>query len=318
MHPNAGEECNSNIIKAHTIQRNGGLSRIAENGHVYSFFTDHTTMLKGGDLSANLVGVNNASTFTGFCSFHDDATFKPIEKNSFSPTEQHTFLLGYRAICKALFGKRAQLEMIPIHRESDKGRFYEEQVQWQGFLNNLEILWQRDIKNLNYHKSLYDKVLLSMDYSHVCFYVIQLGECPDFMCSGVTEPYCDFSGKQIRFRIEEIIDTVAFSVIATDYGGAVIFTWMSDSPICEKLVSSLDSLLDDAVPHAIVRFAFHYFDNIFVSPQWWDSLDDTSKQKLLIRQQKGGISDSSLSCLTDDGIRAVSWNVKKRVKRMKC
>ncbi len=36
LHPNANvNTCSGGIIKAHTIQRSGGLDKIAKNGHVY-------------------------------------------------------------------------------------------------------------------------------------------------------------------------------------------------------------------------------------------------------------------------------------------
>jgi len=57
---------------------------------------------------------------------------------------------------------------------------------------------------------------------------------------------------------------------------------------------------------------FEYFENIFASPIWWDSLDDTVKNNLLKRQREGGATRATLpnpDCLKDDGIRAVSWVV---------
>ena len=37
LHPEAPAGCHGKIVDAHTIQRGGGLSRIARSGHVYSF-----------------------------------------------------------------------------------------------------------------------------------------------------------------------------------------------------------------------------------------------------------------------------------------
>lgn len=339
LHPNAGAECRGNIIKAHTIQRNGGLSRIAKDGHVYTFFPDHASMIKGGDSAARLVGINNASTFTGFCGLHDNATFEPIEKQAFSPTEEHAFLLGYRAICKELFGKRAQLELIPISRENDKGQPLASQLEWQDLMNYWTIGVKHGIQVLDHHKSQYDNALQNKDYSEVRYYIIRLAEIPDLMCSGGIQPDNDFTGRQIQslvnhrlqhnlassigmdmdaitqdtFSTSETPEVLAFSVIGTDNGGAVIFTWMGESPICRQLVGSLDSLSDQEVPHAIVRFAFHYFENIFTSPSWWDNLDDKTQIKLLARQREGGLLDTNPKSLIDDGVRAVSWEVKARL-----
>jgi len=339
LHPNAGAECKGNIIKAHTIQRSGGLSRIAKNGHVYTFFPDHLTMLKGGELTARLVGVKNASTFTGFCGFHDNQTFEPIEKHAFLPNQEQAFLLGYRAICRELFGKRAQLELIPFSRQLDRGQPLAAQIKWQDHINYWTIGVQRGMQDFQYHKSLYDDALLGSDYSDVRFYILELDGCPNFMCCGGVQPDYDFAGKQLQSLVDqqlrhklpssigsnldevtreilstrEISDAVAFSVIATDGGGAVVFTWIGESQVCEQLVSSLDSLTDPEIPHAVVRFAFRNFENIFASPSWWESLDNAIKRTLLLRQRYGGFLDvMNPSCMADDGVRAVSWVVKAR------
>ena len=49
------------------------------------------------------IGRNQATTFTGFCSLHDSEIFKPIDSNTFRPTDpEHLFLTAYRAVAKEL------------------------------------------------------------------------------------------------------------------------------------------------------------------------------------------------------------------------
>lgn len=337
LHPNRAE-CGGKIIKAHTIQRNGSLSKIAVDGHVYTFFPDHASMIKGDMPTVRSVGINNASTFTGFCRLHDNSTFEAIENHDLEPTKEQVFLFGYRAICREMFGKKAQLELIPHSREIDKGESFESQMQWQDLINYWEIAVKRGLQDIEHHKSRYDAVLQSRDYSEVFYYVIQIKETPDFMCSGAIQPDIDFSGKRIQslvgdyregvytnsietdlesisqniFGAIELPDAIAFSMVGTDNGGAAIFTWIGESPACRQFVRSLDTLSDSKISHAIVRFAFHYFANIFSSPTWWDNLDEKIQANLLRRQYEGGISDTNPKSLMDDGIRAVFWRVRER------
>ena len=82
IHPEASEtNCKGGIIKAHTIQRSGGLSKIAKEGHVLSFY--NSASRNDGLTYPSRIGINKASTFTGFCNFHDTTTFSPIENNPF-------------------------------------------------------------------------------------------------------------------------------------------------------------------------------------------------------------------------------------------
>lgn len=75
----------------------------------------------------NLVGLKQASTFTGFCGRHDDVTFAPLEKRPFEGTDEQIFLLAYRVLCLELFLKRADMESTPAKREFDRGRGVEDQ-----------------------------------------------------------------------------------------------------------------------------------------------------------------------------------------------
>jgi hypothetical protein len=85
IHPSAAPTiCQGGIVKAHTIHKSGVLSRIAKSGHVYQGNANFFDLVKNkGKIAQKLVGINDASTFTGFCGLHDNNTFEPIEKEAF-------------------------------------------------------------------------------------------------------------------------------------------------------------------------------------------------------------------------------------------
>lgn len=318
LHPQASPQvCSAQIVKAHTVQRGGGLTRIARNGHVYNFVTDFSTLIKnGGQIEPQLIGIKQASTFTGFCSLHDNALFEPIEKHPFLSSPEHTFLLGYRVLAKELFLKKAELENIKFKRTTDRGKDIATQVYLQDHLDSWEIGVQAAVRELEYHKALSDEALMKSDYSAVSYYVVRLNKTPDFLCSGALQPEYSFDGYLLQnlADVSSILDYLAFSVIATDTGGAVVFSWIGKSEASEKLVQSLDCLCDTDIPHAIARFAFEYFENIFVSPDWWDNLDENARRELLKRQVTGTQLqlERPPDRLADDGLRLVSWTVSAR------
>lgn len=78
---------------------------------------------------------------------------------------------------------------------------------------------------------------------------------------------------------------------------------------------SLEALRDQELPHAIVRFTFETFENVFASPDWWEGLDNETQKKLLARQLSGMAlsgTERTADCLMDDGVRAVNWAVSSR------
>jgi hypothetical protein len=80
-HPQASPTtCSGNIVRAHTIQLEGALSTIAVNRHVYGVARQPQ---EDGYLHYELIGVRQASTFTGFCAHHDSELFRPLETQPF-------------------------------------------------------------------------------------------------------------------------------------------------------------------------------------------------------------------------------------------
>ena len=94
LHPEASADACGKVISAHTIQRQGALSRLVDaTGHCLTFYPAFAQ--KGQEPQRR--GWREASTFTGFCDQHDGKTFAPIETQSFRGTEEQCFLLAYRA-----------------------------------------------------------------------------------------------------------------------------------------------------------------------------------------------------------------------------
>jgi hypothetical protein len=323
LHPQAGvENCQGDIVRAHTIQRNTGLSRIARDGHVYNFLlhSRHPRTVTE-DLKPTPVGINRASTFTGFCALHDDAVFAPIEKQPFQDTPEHAFLLAYRAISREVFVKSADMELGTIRRSLDKGREVEEQVLIQEFANLYEAGLSKGLEEIEGLKAHCDDMLLRREYSEVRYYIIRLKDTPEIMCSAVHQPEYDFRGNTLQElgHLDRPAKWMHFSLVATDDGGGVVFSWV-DSDVCTKLIKSLHALPNDDVTHAIVRYASEFFENTYFSPAWWDDLPPATRRSLIRRQltELPPLFEHprSSKCLQDDGIRAVEWEVVSRATNL--
>ena len=89
-HPSASpNNCSDKIVRAHTVQRRGGIAAIAEKGHVISAKSAAQDLVKNhGAFVPRKVGVRSASTFMGFCKKHDNSMFHPVEKPSVSLSHQ--------------------------------------------------------------------------------------------------------------------------------------------------------------------------------------------------------------------------------------
>lgn len=88
---------NRSIERSHTIQKSGSIKHIAEDGHVLTprFNTDT------GEIEIFSIGVNDASTFPGYCSVHE-RIFEDFENIKDFQTGEHFGLQLYRTVCREI------------------------------------------------------------------------------------------------------------------------------------------------------------------------------------------------------------------------
>jgi hypothetical protein len=178
-------------------------------------------------------------------------TFAPVEKEPFTATDQQCFLLGYRAVCRELYQKTTVMDAIPFLRDQDKGRDLADQLFWQQVLSDMSQGMTAGLHDLQRRKTIFDKTLVQGTYADVCHYILETSVVPDVMATfGVTLQF-DFEGNKLQdlSDFEKELESIYVSVIATDSGGAIVFTWIDETNVaCEAFVRSLHKLNDEVDP----------------------------------------------------------------------
>ncbi len=98
--------------RSHTIQKAGPLSFIAEGSHVVA-----PRFASNSEYSIVRVGLNDASTFPGFCQRHE-SVFHEFEANGEIKSERDIFLQVFRTICREIAVKQIQIEQVVKVRET--------------------------------------------------------------------------------------------------------------------------------------------------------------------------------------------------------
>jgi hypothetical protein len=278
--------CGKPAIGSHTVSRSM-LKRIARNGHVYRHSATMQDLVKtDGQLTTKLIGVNDASTLRIFCQPHDSDAFAPLEQAPFTGNQEQCFLLAYRALCHEYFKKAGVSGSIPDMKGFDRGKPVVQQLQIQATMDALGGSYDVSMRDMNAHKEQYDAMLAAHDYSGMRAYVVTFENTPDILCAGALYPECDFAGRTLQSLADlaQKMELITFSLIATDSGGAFVLAWHnSGDAVCRSLAASLDSLSDDELPHAIVRFIFEFCENHYLNPDWWDAADHKNREALTAR-----------------------------------
>lgn len=271
-------ECSGKIIKAHTVSKSSSLKAIAKNGHVLRISIE-----SNGNISPKIklgeIGINNASTFSGFCSNHDKKLFSPIEDQEFKAIPLHCFLVAYRGLSKELFSKIYASRAFEFMKTLDKGKSFLQQVAIQDLSTSLGTSNSLTLGDLNYIKSKLDAMLISNDYSNLNNAVFTLDAPPPIMGSAVVAPTFDFNGhkaQNISSTSSNVPDYIAINAFASEGKGFIVLSWLPEHfRTCNKLIKQfLDKKLTS---DSLAAFMILLIENFYVSPNWWLSLENDTK-----------------------------------------
>jgi SEC-C motif-containing protein len=284
LYPLPSGACTSKVIKAHSISRSAALSKIARSGHVYQPDSNPFQIQKhSGGIAHKLVGIGDASTFTGFCSTHDAALFRPVDEGSLIPTNEQSLLLHYRSLCRELYVKRPTIETNELLREADSGKplpiqhFVQKVVDLRGDALRLAV------RELESDKANCDKAILTQDYSGFSGCALRFGKIPTLACAGLTHPVYDFSGNTLQnlIDLDEPAFNISFTLLPADGGGVLALGWsVSGDRVCRAFVSSLLCVADARKSDAVVQLIFDSCENHVAQPDWWENLPSQLRLEL--------------------------------------
>ncbi len=278
LHFADGVRCNE-IISAHSIQRGGQLSLIAEDGHVFRLNGDLSTLQQTkGTPAPKKLGVKKASAFAGFCKHHDNALFEPIDNYPLEPSRAQIALYAYRSICRELFVKEnavRALEALKNHPELDSGR--------KSFLEASLLGHSRGLAGLQYHKKHYDEALRLKAFDEFEFTFFTSTSTCSLQLSGLLYPDFDFLGHRLQDlgNWSSPLDLITFFTAPTSDGWAFGFGWhTSSNRSCVPFIQSLASQVSDGqkLEDALLRFSFSCCENHAFRISWWNSLAEESRR----------------------------------------
>ncbi len=220
--------CGVQAIASHTVQRGGGLTSIAESGHVLrTMFGFHDLHRSAGNPRPKRVGLKEASTFPGFCSRHDGRTFQPIEGKSLVLDDRIAFLFWYRALCLELVRKRKAHDAIPQYRKLDAGKPIIVQQFIQTQMDVLEKGTTKALQDLTAQKDAADIKLLAADWSDMGFCVVWFDDLLPATTAFAIQPEFGWDGQRLQDLSDFNKSAEPISMTVTSFGGksVVVFAW---------------------------------------------------------------------------------------------
>jgi hypothetical protein len=276
-------ECSGKIIKAHSISKSSSLKEIANNGHVLTTFKGAISFENGFKISPKRIGIQKASTFTGFCSHHDKSLFQSIEDKDFIITKENCFLIAYRAVSREIFVKERSSGIFDLLKDLDKGKGLEQQLSMQSEHKRLTENNDLSLSDLKYIKSKLDVMLNKKDQGKLSHIVFTLSEPPKVMTSAAVGPTFDFQGAEVQ-SISQDPNVIPSYVIINSFSGNgagyICLSWIEEhNTVVSKFVDSLKRT--NSIGASLLAFIFTAIENNYLSEDWWSSLESAQKDYLM-------------------------------------
>lgn len=322
LHPDASKaDCGAKIIKAHTVQRNGGLADIAENGHVVSFKRGFEDIYKNqGKIVPREIGVRHASTFMGFCSTHDDALFAPVEKAAINIDGESAFLLSYRAVCYEYFQKDVALRCGDIYREMNRGKPFPMQVTMQEFSHAYMEGVRRGSDEMKTCKAAYDRMYRSGDLTGFSFYAALFSTAFPLVACGGFMPEYDVASKPLQKISHGTAPLETVFANLTVVGGKsllVLGHLESSSGPASQFVQSFAGLPKVFMANTAFHMPIEYMENTYLRPSWWHERSGAEKDHIIHRVRTlagAGAPDRKADCLANLDHQFVTATVEQELQ----
>lgn len=276
LHPNQSE-CNKEIVKAHAIQNNRILKKIAVDGFVVTMDGTSNMVFQGSQVKGRKI----ATIFTGFCKYHDKVLFQEIEDRDFIASPQQMFLLTYRTMSWHYHKKQEQVSANSIQYK----RMYEQgyNLKLSQNFRNYEKGLNLALKDNESEKSVFDELLIKGDYDKCNYCVWEIPYEVKFAVSMMHELEHDINGQQINDLESGIsVKKIYLNIFPANLKSFCIWSWLkvNDDEFVNFTEQFMDLSISDRKNYLNNQLP-RWTDSIVISPRLWDKWGLEIQQALI-------------------------------------
>ncbi len=290
------EKCVAKAIRSHSIQNSRVLAQLSQNGHV---IVPTLRIGKKGSpplISFQMIGVNEATTFTGLCGKHDNLIFEPIDKKEFDTRNtQQLFLFAYRSVLKELYASTLGAYRVQgMYTERVKrGLSPKNQPDSHGLRATEHMINAYDTY---LYKLKLDEIYLTGKFQNLINHIITFSHsAPTLAVSSV-------------FSLDEIetphdVARIILNIFPNNNLTHIIFSYLPlDAPYANSYLREIFSQEGKKQYILISKIVLESCENIVLAPSYFDSLSSEQQETIVgyfsetvfLRQKHRDLGDISL------------------------
>ncbi len=272
-------DCNGKIVQAHSLQKNGVLnileSEINGNNVVYSFL--HLKPHGIGWYGFDPIGKKVASTFHGFCGYHDTVLFRKIENDGFDvDNDEHCFLVSYRSFAKEY---HAKIETSRGYRHNEFFNKSENHEMQEGYITGTDLA----IRDMNVTKGRLNEILETGSFDKLEYFTYSIDKTIPIAAASVITPSFSLDGTELNksTSTDDIYQNLIVTVLPTRYETHVIFAFFPEDNRSVKYINDIELLGDKDLEKIITSILIGEIENTFIGPRLWDRMTLKEKKHLM-------------------------------------
>jgi hypothetical protein len=276
-------KCVAQPIKSHSIQKNGALNSISEDGHVYQFGPGRVPVPLWK--FPTRMSIRKASTFPGFCEEHDRSIFEEIEK-SFDPDDlDHLILLFYRAVCIEFQKKQFSLHSFRTFEDQvpeDRKLFFQAVIEGTS----------KGLEDLNRIRAMVETSIFDGSPLSLVGIVFEFSKKLPFTFTGGFAPFYDFLGRRSLPKTATYSDWGGVFTFAGQLSGRSVFFAAGVNGTGAQDIGNFFGSLQTYDPSLYSAFVFNlgltHLENTYFQISWYDGLSDLEKSFIKSKLREGG------------------------------
>lgn len=194
--------CSDVYAASHSISKSGSLKLISERSHVAALQGDFHFVEDADVFRESLriveLSINKASTFYGFCDFHDAKHFAHLDRLDLRDPRLFFWELAYRAVAFEKYRKVVAIEFADQVRLLDKGASFPEQ-KWIQFQANFQ-KWSHGegLKNLDHLLKSIEDIYANQNFDQIAYSCLVTDRRLPFAGVGFFQPSMTMNGKVLQ------------------------------------------------------------------------------------------------------------------------
>lgn len=272
------EKCSGSIKNAHTLQNNRILNRIQEHGHVYRISGDLDKKLEFRSVFKK-ISRNKASTFRGFCDYHDTILFREIEQEEYANKDKQNFLFAFRSLTLQYHEKLRLLNQLRSHFKKYPAATLDPQMVNTYRVTQLDIQdygmeykrFKDDYLNRNFRnlRTIYTCLDYEINFATSASFAVQ----HDLKQNLINDIYFDKSSDKMP--------SIYINIYPTNGKTNIIISHHRKDSIYKDYFDQLEEIPLSKLVKYLNFLVIQYTQNIYFKPSFIDNMDTQEKENLL-------------------------------------